>query len=1631
MARHDLDCNEPDSLYILSCECERLFSQLQDASPKAHANVTINDLYSDFQQRFSIWAAHHGVFSRRSQSLDTRVENLTDLQDLVVRLLDVLRCGLQQCVVESSGKVETDPAPTDQPRVYRASLTPLSAIDHALTRLNHVGALIRRSRYDGVDARASTLASSPDPNSFEHLCVYAVQALYPGAHQALKKHLAKSMSDRYARMRLLDSRHKQPLEPQAQLSPIPGGFPSMQVQATPHDGAIPTPHISTQPPAAIDTTKFAIDSPSKSDVTGVNIQHMKGRTDLPREGSMRLLKTLSIQAQCNYPQPPVATGASSTFACEWCSETLDRRTLSEITWREHIDRDLKPYICLSERCSEVYPAFPTFDEWFDHMERHNQRWYREAYLTSSWICTICEFNPEVYHSPRALYTHLEGAHGSDFTKTQLQCISRQSKMAQPRAWNLCFLCLSAVEESVRRDEIISCKRHKDQPKQEKTKSARKTIYMTSPDTRILDPDWSEMSSDSDVGPHPDGTKAVARHIATHLQVLMILTLRFAALQIHDGNRDNEIRGNSVDIDEADCVIEYEDAMSTSDTTSKAHFSMKKLNCEDWIHALGRDVDAIKDHDPVHPELELEGEADAAAAGLRPLEVNARPVPVPDADSDFTGIPRQCDGIATEDDPLPKRLVDSPVLRWEANEGLVPTPPYISKVDESFARHGLKGPSPAPAQGSAARLAGPVDRFMTPHDPMLRRGLPKATNAEPAPHSPTRRKEKDSALPRERTGFGRYNRIGTIGRGAFSIVYKVTAKFDGRPYAAKEIEKRRPMKNSILDQEVENEMRILRRAQHPHIVRYLDNIYLEDRLLIIMEYLPGGDVGKLIAEDGALPEHMVQTMARQLLSALGYLHANNITHRDVTPENILIGSIEPLNVKLADFGLFKIVGTDQTFRGTLPYCAPELYTEYAEYDQNYIRSRGEKMRRISGQRYSHAVDIWSLGGVLIYTLTQSPPYPVESGTTHSAQLHKIMTTTLNCSLLERYGVTEQALDCLHRMLQRRPENRATIPELEYHAWFGGQNSRQPTSVSESNTPAPALGSPYLNPLQNHKVRETHKALIDSDVNTGRKSINQYEVVEEIGRVKDGKVKLARNTQTGENVAIKTIARFSQKRQLGRVTAISPQDNTKKEIAILKKIRHPNVVALLDVIDDPELKKIYMVLEHVELGKVIWRKKGLPHICQHERRRIEQETRGEAPIPEEELYDQVLERRQALRELKRAKLAQNFTIEYGAADEGSSAGPWSRIPSREDLATMDRRSSPPGSYRSSRASSQSHSLTSACIITPDLDETVDWNTDLETPLPPSGFSLGPNAASHGSFREGGFRARSSSMAGSILTSFDHNPGLYDPFAEDFSFVPCFTIDQARSTFRDTVLGLEYLHYQGIIHRDIKPANILCTNDYRVKISDFGISYFRRLIRDGEIGDTISESEATCRDFNDNLELAKTFGTPAFFAPELCYTSDSSEQPKVSEQIDIWSLGVTLYCLIYARMPFLAEDECQMFRKIATEEVQISRKRLKPIDPSTPASATSLFRRQNAYPYRDDNELEYEEVDNLLCDLLRQMLIKNPEKRIRLRDIKRHPWTMQGIANPIAWLDNTDPGRLCCYRKIQVDEKDISFAVIPLNS
>jgi len=210
----------------------------------------------------------------------------------------------------------------------------------------------------------------------------------------------------------------------------------------------------------------------------------------------------------------------------------------------------------------------------------------------------------------------------------------------------------------------------------------------------------------------------------------------------------------------------------------------------------------------------------------------------------------------------------------------------------------------------------------------------------------------------------------------------------------------------------------------------------------MEFVGYGDLGGLIAKAGRLEEFKVKTLATQLLSALRYLHGYGITHRDIKPDNILIHAYDPFQVKLTDFGLSKMIDNGETtfmrtFCGTLLYCAPEVYSEYREYDDNGRRTlRGADKKRLPPQRYSHAVDVWSLAGVLFFTLTGVAPYPAHGGITYQELLNNIMTQALDIRPLQRAGVSEQGLKFIKSMLHIRPEYRATVEQLEIDPWITG-------------------------------------------------------------------------------------------------------------------------------------------------------------------------------------------------------------------------------------------------------------------------------------------------------------------------------------------------------------------------------------------------------------------------------------------------------------------------------------------------------------------------------------------------------------------------------------------------------------------
>jgi serine/threonine protein kinase len=153
------------------------------------------------------------------------------------------------------------------------------------------------------------------------------------------------------------------------------------------------------------------------------------------------------------------------------------------------------------------------------------------------------------------------------------------------------------------------------------------------------------------------------------------------------------------------------------------------------------------------------------------------------------------------------------------------------------------------------------------------------------------------------------------------------------------------------------------------------------------------------------------------------------------------------------------------------------------------------------------------------------------------------------------------------------------------------------------------------------------------------------------------------------------------------------------------------------------------------------------------------------------------------------------------------------------------------------------------------------------------------------------------------------------------------------------------------------------------------------------TQAPNSESARVFLDDSELAKTAGSPAFFAPELCYqpvhTSsfsgtpvDDRTRPKITKAIDIWALGVTLYCILFGVPPFTAENEYLLYRKIPTEDFNV---------PETMGVDMLLTGGRHGTDWMGTENWEKAAEGRQVIKLLSGLLEKDPKKRWTLDQAK----------------------------------------------
>ncbi|XP_055927370.1 uncharacterized protein LOC129958739 [Argiope bruennichi] len=194
-------------------------------------------------------------------------------------------------------------------------------------------------------------------------------------------------------------------------------------------------------------------------------------------------------------------------------------------------------------------------------------------------------------------------------------------------------------------------------------------------------------------------------------------------------------------------------------------------------------------------------------------------------------------------------------------------------------------------------------------------------------------------------MSRYDKERIIGSGTFGNVWLVKSRLSRHSYVLKEIDLR---SLSETDREHSlNEVKILSRCKHKHIIRYKEAVIESDETLsIVMEYAEGGDLHSTILKQRGVPfnEHRVITWFIQICLALQYIHYQNILHRDLKSQNIFLTRNKM--VKVGDFGIARVLKNPEelakTAIGTPYYLSPEICQR---------------------KPYNHKSDIWALGCIL--------------------------------------------------------------------------------------------------------------------------------------------------------------------------------------------------------------------------------------------------------------------------------------------------------------------------------------------------------------------------------------------------------------------------------------------------------------------------------------------------------------------------------------------------------------------------------------------------------------------------------------------------------------------------------------------
>ena len=290
--------------------------------------------------------------------------------------------------------------------------------------------------------------------------------------------------------------------------------------------------------------------------------------------------------------------------------------------------------------------------------------------------------------------------------------------------------------------------------------------------------------------------------------------------------------------------------------------------------------------------------------------------------------------------------------------------------------------------------------------------------------------QNNKYPETNLNFYKYGRL--IGQGAFGKVNLGLNILTGRVVAIKSFNKSNINSNSENMKKILYETNLMKKLNHPNITRILELFEDKEYILIIMEYINGGNLFSFLKKRRKVSEKTAKFLFKQVILGIKYMHKQNIVHRDIKLENILIDLNN--NIKICDFGIGRVLSSpDQLLYdqcGTPMYIAPEILLSSKE--------KGYK---------PFPVDIWSSGIALYILLSGSLPFSFKNGKSVSIEeseknennnTEELQFSIINSEPKHIENISDEARDLLKGLLNKNPDKRLNCDEILSHKWLKDVN-----------------------------------------------------------------------------------------------------------------------------------------------------------------------------------------------------------------------------------------------------------------------------------------------------------------------------------------------------------------------------------------------------------------------------------------------------------------------------------------------------------------------------------------------------------------------------------------------------------------